>query len=120
MNFNWDGFTAEDFTNHCAKAENDMYDRDSNYIGYIKVGGILFEIIVDENEDLAFDMFVANGSKCISVGTAYPFEDLRIDRSYDDFVEEAEEELERFIYSHDCDIEDISLVSKAIGRLHDW
>lgn len=120
MNFNWDGFTEIDFTDHRAKAENDMYDRGSNYIGYITVGGILFEIIVNENEYLAFDMFVANGSKYISVGAAYQFEDLRIYRLYDDFVEEAEEELERFIYSHDCDIEDISLVSKATSRLHYW
>jgi len=147
MKFDWNGFTANDFVNYCARVENDMIGQD-DYVGCVRVGNLCFDLLVRQYGDiqcLSFDLYVggvdtgygyADMKKAIDMYNGisdnsekdpqYPydyadgedFEDTMISMVYEDFQKYAEERFEKYIKS--CQYNEASLIEKANEPLHIW
>ena len=130
MKFDWTNFTRVDFTDYCAKVENDMLAADE-YVGCVRVGNLCFDLLVRFDEDnkwwLSYDLYV--GGVDTGYGYAesnYPydyadggnFEDTMISMTYEEFQKYAEEKFELFITM--WPYEAASLVEKANEPLNIW
>ena len=129
MKFDWTGFTKNDFTDYCAKAENDMLYED-DYIGCVRAGNLCFDLMVGLNNDkmyLSYDLYVGgvdSGYGYTVDGYPYDyaeggnFEDTMISMTYEEFQKYAEEKFELFIKI--WPYEAASLVEKANEPLNIW
>ena len=83
MKFDWTELTAIDFTNYCAKVENNMFEADE-YVGCVRVGELCFDILLQnvgygEGEKLVmvYDLYVGG------VDTGYGYSDtVRAQKMY--------------------------------------
>ena len=129
MKFDWTNFTEVDFTNYCAKAENDLLI-EGDYIGCVRVGNLCFDLMVRLNDDklyLSYDLYVGGVDSGYGyTASDYPydyaeggnFEDTMISMSYEEFQKYAEEKFELFITI--WPYEAASLVEKANEPLNVW
>lgn len=148
MKFDWTNFTEIDFTDYCAKVENNMIATD-DYVGCVRVGNLCFDLLVrfDEGDKwwLSYDLYVGGvdtGYGCSDVAKAkniydgipddsqknpqYPydyaeggdFEDTMISMTYEEFQKYAEAEFEKYITT--WPYKEASLIDKANEPLNIW
>lgn len=129
MKFDWTNFTEIDFTDYCAKAENDLMHEDE-YVGCVRVGNLCFDLMVRDNDGklyLSYDLYVGGVDSGYGyTASDYPydyaeggnFEDTMISMSYEEFQKYAEEKFELFIKI--WPYEAASLVGKANEPLNIW
>lgn len=130
MKFDWTNFTKNDFTDYCAKAENNMFVAD-DYTGCVRVGALCFDLVVrfDENDKwwLSYDLYVGG----VNTGYAYTasgypydyaeggdFEDTMISMTYEEFQNYAKAAFEKFITT--WPYKEASLIEKANEPLNIW
>lgn len=130
MKFDWTNFTNIDFTNYCAKVENNMITSE-DYIGCVRVGNLCFDLLIDWDQHgkmfLVYDLYVGG----VDTGYGYTvsdypydyaeggnFEDTIISMTYEEFQKYAEEKFELFITI--WPYEKASLVKKANEPLNIW
>jgi hypothetical protein len=130
MKFDWTNFTEVDFTDYCAKAENNMLSVDE-YVGCVRVGNLCFDLMVRTNENdesyLSYDLYVGGVDSGYGyTASDYPydyaeggnFEDTMISMTYEEFQTYAEEKFELFIII--WPYEAASLIEKANEPLNIW
>jgi len=145
--FYWDGFLALDFTDYCARVENNDLPPDS-YLGCVRVGELCFDLVTreyseDEGIVLTYDLYV--GGACdgrvagindnlepVAYGYSrlipdYPYEyaegsdfaDTCISMTYEDFKTLAEAEFTKYINTS-CYTNKYDLPAKARAQLKIW
>ena len=148
MKFDWTNFTSIDFTDYCAKVENDIIESD-DYVGCVRVGDLCFDLLVrTDGEDkwwLSYDLYVGGvdtgygysdvvRAKKIYNGEPYDepkdpqypydyaeggdFEGTMISMTYEDFQKHAEAEFKKYIKT--WPYKEVSLIKKANEPLNIW
>lgn len=130
MTFNWDGFTATDFADYCARVESGTTAYDLDYIGAVRVGELCFDLVVREANDEGTAMFLTYDLYVGGVDTGYgykkdgypydyadgkDFADTCTSMSYEDFKKMCEKEFTEFI-----SIKGKEIREKAEMPLHIW
>lgn len=131
--FDWSGFTAEDFTDYCAKMENSMIPADE-YVGCCRVGELCFDLVTRDlgGDELAltYDLYVGGidtGYGYSRVEEGYPYTeadgdfliDACISYAYEDFKSFSERVFTQYI-EHSGYTESMGLIAKAKAPLHNW
>lgn len=136
MKFDWTNFTEVDFTDYCAKTENDILIATDDYVGCVRVGNLCFDLLIrfdDNNKSyLSYDLYVGGVDSGYGYSSRndkteeYPydyadggmFEDRMIWMTYEEFQKYAEYEFEKYINTHNYS--EASLVDKANEPLNIW
>lgn len=124
--FNWDDFSATDFVDFCAKAENDQIE-DGEYVGCVRVGELCFDLVVRSTHIegrlvLDYDLYIGGVDSGYGyTKDGYPYDEggggsfgsLCIDMTYDDFKSHAKQVLGGFIHKE-------NRKEKAMAPLRLW
>ena len=120
MQFDWRDFTEQDYERYIQN--HSCYD---NYIGAVHVGDICIDLLINSDDFLSYDFYVAHedtGYGYKDNGLSYDFADgsemnMPYDLSYDEFKDKAEGIFVTYIKSYKGNY---SLVEHANRPLEIW
>ena len=135
MEFKFKGFDRQEYTEFQRKIDSGEKGSDIDFIGNIRVGELCFDLVARDYDDadggdaLDYDCYVGGEEGYSETPHGYPYGwggggnlgalNIFPDMSYDEFMEKAEAELEKFI-SENPECCKYSLMEKANMPFHDW
>lgn len=136
MEFDWSGFSKEDFANYCAQVENNQAFCDE-YIGNVRAGELCFDYVIRMYDwgtlVLTFDLYVGgiggeNAYGYSRIEENYPYEyaegddfdDTCISLSYEEFKQLAESKMKRYLQEGQIWFVKANLMELAERPLHIW